>query len=353
MALGNRSSKSSNPIISYNEVRKRIGNRTSYLLLGNGFSIACDPIFRYESLYEAAVNEGLSKRAQKLFGRLGTNNFEGVMRLLDDSHWVAQVYGLVKHTSEMLNDLEIIKKTLIRVISKSHLAHPGDIEEERKAAAAEFVRPYKIIFTTNYDLLLYRVAMFSGDPPPFQDCFRTDENDPESEYLVFTETLGDHSGILFLHGALHFYLSGGELRKHSWIRSGKRLTESIEDGLDKGQYPLFIAEGSPEKKLEQIQGSGYLWYALEKLRTIQSPLVLFGHRLGQSDGHVFNVIARNRKLREVYVSRHGDVDSKSNRAIQRAAKQLQTIRTNLSGSPKPLEVFFYDSDSAEVWDSCN
>jgi hypothetical protein len=121
--------------------------------------------------------------------------------------------------------------------------------------------------------------------------------------------------------------------------------------VDKGQYPLFIAEGSPEKKLEQIQGSGYLWYALEKLRTIQSPLVLFGHSLGNSDGHVLNVIARNRKLSEIYVSLHGQPDSNSNRAIQKAAKQMQTARANLSGSPKPLEVFFYDSDSAEVWDS--
>jgi hypothetical protein len=146
-------------------------------------------------------------------------------------------------------------------------------------------------------------------------------------------------------------LSGGELRKHSWIRTGKRLTELIEEGLEKGQYPLFIAEGSPEKKLEQIQGSGYLWYALEQLRTIQSPLVFFGHSLGDSDGHILNVIARNRKLPELYISLHGDVESKSNRAIQRAAKQLQDIRANLSGTAKPLEVFFYDSDSAEVWDS--
>jgi hypothetical protein len=63
------------------------------------------------------------------------------------------------------------------------------------------------------------------------------------------------------------------------------------------------------------------------------------------------VIARNRKLPELYISLHGDVESKSNRAIQRAAKQLQDIRANLSGTAKPLEVFFYDSDSAEVWDS--
>jgi uncharacterized protein DUF4917 len=298
VALAGRSRISSNPVISYEEVRKRIGKRTSYLLLGNGFSIACDPIFRYESLYKAALKEGLSKRARELFDRLGTNNFEGVMRLLDDSHWVAQVYGLMKGKSEMLKDLEIIKKTLIKIISKSHLAHPGDIKEARKAAAARFISPYKIIFTTNYDLLLYWVAMFAGDPPPFQDCFRADEDDPDSEYLVFTERLGDHSGILFLHGALHFYLSGGELRKHSWLRSGKRLTELIEEGLDEGQYPLFIAEGSPEKKLEQIQGSGYLWYGLEKLRTIQSPLIMFGHSLGESDNHLLNVIeTRSRILR--------------------------------------------------------
>lgn len=134
-----RSSKFSDPVLSYKEVRKRIGTRTSYLLLGNGFSIACDRIFRYESLYQAALKEGLSKRAQELFSRLGTNNFEGVMRLLDDSHWVAQVYGLVNDKSEMLTDLEIIKKTLIKVISKSHLAHPGDIEDDRKAAAARFI----------------------------------------------------------------------------------------------------------------------------------------------------------------------------------------------------------------------
>jgi len=102
---------------------------------------------------------------------------------------------------------------------------------------------------------------------------------------------------------------------------------------------------------DQIQGSGYLWYALEKLRTIQSPLVLFGHSLGDSDGHILNVIARNRKLPELYVSLHGNIDSKSNRAIQRAAKQVQTTRANLPRRPQQLEVFFYDSDSAEVWDA--
>jgi hypothetical protein len=37
----------------------------------------------------------LSHRAQRLFERIGTNNFEGAMRLLEDAHWVAQTYGLI------------------------------------------------------------------------------------------------------------------------------------------------------------------------------------------------------------------------------------------------------------------
>ncbi len=61
--------------ITYGEVRSRIGKSTSHLLLGNGFSIACDGKFAYASLYETAVAAGLSVRAQELFGYLGTNNF--------------------------------------------------------------------------------------------------------------------------------------------------------------------------------------------------------------------------------------------------------------------------------------
>ena len=101
------SERSDSRLLTYDEVRRRIGDKRSYLLLGNGFSIACDPVFRYGSLYEAAVQAGLSKRAQKLFARIGTNNFEGVMKLLSDSDWVARTYELVKSKSSgMVKDLE-------------------------------------------------------------------------------------------------------------------------------------------------------------------------------------------------------------------------------------------------------
>jgi hypothetical protein len=339
-------------ILTYNEVCRRIGNSRSYLLLGNGFSIACDPVFRYGSLYEAAIQAGLSKRAQQLFERIGTNNFEGVMGLLENTHWVARAYGLVgSGSSDMLTDLEIIKKTLVEAIASSHLESPSEIDASRKSSAANFLRPYHIVFTTNYDLLLYWLVMHAGDPPPFEDCFRADQAEPDAPHLVFSQRLGDLRGILYLHGALHLYLSEGELRKHSWTRTGQRLTDLIRDGLSQGQYPLFVAEGNPEKKLQQIQGSGYLWYCLDKLKNIQSSLVIFGHSLGASDGHILDAIVWNRRLPAIYVGLHGNPDSTSNLAIRTSAQRIADRRTQLMKHATPLQVNFYKSDSVQIWDA--
>ena len=339
-------------ILTYEEVRHGIDDGRSYLLLGNGFSIACHPVFRYSSLYDSAVTAGLSPRAQLLFEKIGTNNFEGTMRLLEEADWVARTYGLVQESaSQMLEDLEVIKRTLVEAVANSHLEQPGDIEETRKQAAARFFAPYHIVFTTNYDLLPYWVAMAMGDPPPFEDCFRADQDDPDTPYLVFSQRLKEHRGLLYLHGALHLYLEEGELRKHSWSRTGRRLTDSIREGLGQGQFPLFVAEGNPDKKLQQIQRSGYLWYCLEKLRSIQSPLVIFGHSLGSSDGHILDAIASNIELSELYIGLHGDPESASNQSIRAAAQQMVVARARLSERRRyhPLQLFFYSSDSVQVW----
>ena len=40
---------------------------TKHLLLGNGFSIACDPIFDYGNLFEYVKQKGLSKSDAMLF----------------------------------------------------------------------------------------------------------------------------------------------------------------------------------------------------------------------------------------------------------------------------------------------
>jgi hypothetical protein len=341
-------------LLGYNDVLSALPPKgRSHLLLGNGFSIACDPIFSYRLLYEAAVNSGLSTRAQQVFDRLGTSNFEGVMRLLDDANWMATTYGVpAPQVAEMLTDAEVVKNTLVEAVATSHLAHSGEVPDQKKVSVRRFLKPYWNVFTTNYDLLLYWVVM-SEDPPRFQDCFRADSDDPDSPYLVFSAKLGDSPGILYLHGALHLYMQHGELRKHSWIRSGSRLTDSIRDGLKRQAYPLFIAEGSSDKKLQQIQGSGYLWYCLDKLARIKGPLVVFGHSLGDTDGHVASTIARNGDLPRMYVGLFGDGDSERNVAIRSAVAQIQRVRESLASAHSKigaLAVWFYDAQTAHVWD---
>src|SRR4051812_22947944 len=84
-------------LYDYNEVLATFQKKTTdtvHLLLGNGFSIDCDELFAYPNLFKYACKHGLSKRAQRLFQRLGTNNFEGALRMLDDTIWAAREYGV-------------------------------------------------------------------------------------------------------------------------------------------------------------------------------------------------------------------------------------------------------------------
>jgi hypothetical protein len=339
-------------IVEFERVLRELGDGRASVLLGNGFSIGCDPVFRYASLYEAARQLGLSQRAQCVFEHLGTNNFEGVLRALDEVDWIGGLYGLSAESSAAIRtDADVVKSTLVEAVAHSHLDHTGLVPQEKKSAALHFLRRFHNVFTTNYDLLLYWVVMAAEGRPPFQDGFRAEEDEPDEGPLVFSERLGDTPGMYFLHGALHLFLSGGALYKHSWRREGQRLTDLIRAGLAEKQYPLFVAEGAPDKKLEQIQRHGYLWYCLDKLSRIERPLVIYGHALGPSDQHLLDALAGNKKLSLVFVGIHGDPASPANQAIFDAAERLQAARARQQRrrKGKGLQVALFQSESAHVW----
>lgn len=341
-------------LLNYDQVFNQLPE-TKHLLLGNGFSISCDPVFSYPNLFEYVKNVGISQEAIKVFEYLGTNNFEGVMHLLENSEWIRHCYKLQYKKGSRISinkDLSAIKTALVKAIAESHLAHPGRIDNKKKDHCVSFLEPYHNIFTTNYDLLLYWVAMHGNALLNEHDGFRASIDDPQAEYLVFQERLGRHKGILFLHGALHIYIQCGELRKHSWIRSNKTLMELVRGGLDKGQYPLFIAEGKPEKKLEQMQNNGYLFYCLGKFERIQQSLVVYGFSFNKSDAHIADAIADNLMLEHLYVSIHGDISSKHNKQIiqnielmkARRKKWLEKVR-----SGKELYPHYFNASTAKIW----
>jgi hypothetical protein len=332
-------------ILDYSDVRETFTGRT-HLLLGNGFSIGCDPIFKYQSLYDIAVSKGLSANAQAVFSRFGTNNFEGVMRVLMDAHWVGRQYGVIDddESAGILADVDIVRQALVSAIAESHLAHSGMISGEKKASAGAFLDPFHNIFTTNYDLVAYWVVMAAEPSPKYRDGFGDDVEEPDADHVVFSFQLGDQRGIYFIHGALHLWVKSGIVAKHCWSRTGERLTDLIRAGMADGQNPLFVAEGTSEKKLEQIHTNAYLSYALSKLGRIAGTLVVLGHSLSAQDQHLRDIIAGNKKLHKLFI---GVRDSNNTAKADEAAASIALHREQRGHDP--LQIEYFASDSAKVW----
>ena len=79
-------------ILSYEDVLEQ-SEGLRHLLLGNGFSIACKPeLFRYDKLFDQA-DFTKAKRAFKAFRKMGTTNFEAVIRALRDFANLAELYA--------------------------------------------------------------------------------------------------------------------------------------------------------------------------------------------------------------------------------------------------------------------
>lgn len=342
-------------LMTFAQVRTELGTGRFHLLLGNGFSIACDPLFSYGSLFDYASCNGLSDRVKDVFTHLGTNNFEGVMRLLEHGGWLTEHYAGAAGAgvkAAIAEDLASVKASLVSALTRTHFARPDDVNDARLATCRAFLQPFYNVFTLNYDLLLYWVCM-SDQNLMRRDCFGASDDEPDAEYVVFNEHLGWSQGILFLHGALHLYVAGGEVRKHTWSRTGVPLIDSIRTALDAGNYPLFVAEGMAEKKKEQIEASSYLSYCLGKLGRIKGPLVVYGWAMGESDQHVLDVIAYNADLPTLYVGLYGDPNSAANRATRAAADALVARRREHiaphNNRGELLEVRYFDSGTAPVW----
>jgi len=340
--------------MTYQRVLDEISGR-KYLLLGNGFSVACDGIFSYTNLFGYARENGLTEHVLKVFDYLGTNNFEGVLRLLEDGKWMSKHYELKtqgKRKFSITKDFASVKRALLNALTKTHLPYPASITDERKDKCVEFFAPYQTIFTTNYDLLLYWVSNYALDKLKQQNGFRASIDDPGAKYLVFSEHLGPDKGILFIHGALHLYVEHGEVCKHSWLRSGESIIELVKKGLTEGQYPHFVAEGKAYKKMQQIQRSDYMSYCLGKLGRISSPLVIYGFALNENDYHIVHVIAENKNLERVYIGLFEKPEHPTNKSIHNAVKEMQNRRALASKGYKrfkELKIEYFDSKTVSVW----
>ena len=264
-----------------------------HILLGNGFSIGAHQRFNYGTLYQQAVNSGLSSRIKRLFIRYGTANFEEVLRQLEKGRWLALQYGLGKSRKvrDMAKDYETVKQSLIDSIAANHPASRNQVSARKLTNASRFLAAFDDVYTTNYDLLLYWASLVD-DAFVFQDGFGRQPNTDE-DFCVFLPVGSSSKVIYFLHGALHLYTAAGEVRKMVWNTTGVPLIEQIKDSLDNRRYPLVVSEGSSASKLERIESSSYLSYCARKFENIQGSLFTYGTSISSQDSHIANWIVSN------------------------------------------------------------
>lgn len=335
-------------VLDFDEALGKVSQSKKHLLMGNGFSQALRPdIFNYGALFDMANFEGLPSRIRDAFEVLDTRDFEYVMKALSDSSLVSQVYleGDSAVPDKMREDYGSLKEVLVNAIAHSHPDRPHEIGASPYAFCKRFLSNFEKKYTLNYDLLLYWALMQNEVEPriDFDDGFRKPYSGDE-EYVSWEIEHTNTQTVHYLHGAMHLYDAGNELQKYTWVNTGVPLIEQIRSALSADKFPLFVSEGESHKKIQKINHSNYLSRSLRSFSNIQGSLFVYGHSLADNDWHILRLIEVNR-IRQLFVSIFGDPDNDENKRVMERAVNIKEQRP----SWKPLEVLFYDAQSAKVW----
>jgi hypothetical protein len=254
------------------------------LLCGNGLSVNVWPAFGYESLFDHAHDDGLTPEDLALFSR--TENFERVMSDLSTAIRVSET--LHQPTDLIYERYRSIQRGLGHAVRSVHLLRSQIPDEALKTIRKEMLR-YEWIFSTSYDLLLYWAMGCGGSFKPFIDHFRG----PRLEFdPAHADVYVDQVPVYFLHGALHLVVSGSGV---TWkLRRGavQTVLDQFGEPIDGDPHarPLLVTEGTARDKLRAIEGNIYLAHALQTLRSIELPLVVFGSSLSAQDDHLLEAL---------------------------------------------------------------
>jgi hypothetical protein len=259
------------------------------LLLGNGASRTVWDKFGYSSLYEAAqsvqMEHQLSPKDITIFKAMdNTEDFERVLAAL----WVTQTIcnALNQDVEAVRERYESIQQALIETVKAVHV--PWEyISDKVLPKLYSAILPYQVIYTTNYDLLLYW-AIMTEYPPKFKDYFWSENDSFDIDYANLFHT--EDRSILYLHGALHLVRSTLSGKTRKLTATSRNLLTQFGQSLNSGETPLFVTEGRPHDKLASIRSSDYLSFAYEQFANHEGNLVIFGHSLGDSDQHLINAM---------------------------------------------------------------
>lgn len=331
--------------IAFEDALARTADRRRHLLLGNGFSIAAWPDFRYGALLGTVA--GQAPRIEALFARFQTVDFERVGRALLDAREVIAVHdGTQALGADLAADYRDLRRLLVSAITRIHPAAPAQLND-RFETCADFLEDFigvarrplaGKVFTTNYDLLLYWTLVRRMKGLAANDGFH-------GRPLAWERQ--DQQAVFYLHGALHLFERDGVTRK---LSVPGRLVDTVGKRIETNDVPLFISEGSSQAKRVRVAESDYLTAASEALAVAcddpEASLFVFGHSLRDEDEHVFEKIAEGR-VPDVFVSVRQRDPLEAQAQVLKAA-ELWVAKRRKRGGP-PLAVFSYDPAEAAPW----
>jgi Domain of unknown function (DUF4917) len=354
-------------LLSFDDVLQKSKSLKLHLVLGNGFSIAKFPkIFTYDALFSRAKFTD-HERLKRVFEKLRSHDFEAVMRHLLMLVQTGEEYGFdAAAVGEVKKDIEALKQVLIQTICDNHPDGPNDIDDASYTKCFALLRNFlgrdrSHIYTLNYDLLLYWcIARIGLSDKTFakiiNDGFSNPANEAEAEYVSWQgEGQAFFSNIRYPHGALHIFDAGDDIQKITFSRTNERLIDQTRRALDKGFFPLFVSEGTSKEKIEKIKHNAYLYVCYQQfcgdvkglVKEINgepdTAMVIYGHSLNGVDDHFWSKLMRG-KIKDVYVSVYGGLESESGLAIQQNVQRL-----NKAFPATDVIFHFFDAASVDLW----
>lgn len=309
------------------------------LLIGNGFSINLYNSLSYTSLFEYFIAELNSEEEQRIFRALGTHNFEYIIQILNNSELVNNLLQLPVNRFEPLRNR--LRQGLITSIQTNHPQH-ADINYDQLGRISEELEHFNDIYTTNYDVLLYKILLQSishhrneGNPIPYQDYFY-DEIDAHKLGFMADQAYNARS-IYYLHGALFLYQSENRTLTYKLRRFDDRLEyiQLIRREIQNDNFPIFVAEGDPADKLATITSNRYLNYCSTKLSNTTRNILVYGFSFSAPDVHITNFLKRNNSHQVAVSIRVG------NKTLEELETESSYFRNNLDNK----EVAVIDSTS--------
>lgn len=309
------------------------------LFLGNGFSINLHSQFRYPSLFDRFLT-ACSGPDVAIFQAFKTTNFEEIQRELLSAKKVADILGVTLSEAD-----PIIAKLQDGLISVIHGIHPrfAEMPEGLFERLSEQFDQFYDVFTTNYDLFLYHIIMASNDRRkklstvrPYQDFFWQHWG---SEFLEFMDyqNISYYKHAFYLHGGL-FLFPGHTIGHYNTVKLKRRssiadLLQTIQDQIKGSRMPLFVSEGTWQRKLNTIRSNAYLSFAMERFQRAREHLVIYGGSLAPDyDQHILDAL--NKKKRRIAISLYiGDKDETVLKA------EMHTFRARLAAH----DVWFFDA----------